>query len=151
MGRTLKGSLMIVLRYLIVAFAIWFGAAMSYANAAEPLKSPLSYSMREYGAIIGIAMLGGFVRWYTAVRRGHAAGYDIRILIGELMTSAFIGILVFWGCEAYDVNPLVTAALSGMGGHMGISLLMWVEKSLKRHMERKYGVEPTDRAPLGDK
>lgn len=144
MGRTLKGSLMIVLRYLIVAFAIWFGAAVSFANAVEPLKNPLSYSMREYGAIIGIAMLGGFVRWYTSVRRGQAAVYDIRILVGELMTSAFIGILIFWACEAYNVNPLITAALTGMGGHMGISLLMWVEKSLKRHIECKYGLrKPT--------
>jgi len=26
-------------------------------------KSPLSYSLREYGLILAIAMLGGFVRW----------------------------------------------------------------------------------------
>lgn len=32
-------------------------------------KSPLSYSLREYGLILAIAMLGGFVRWYNAVRR----------------------------------------------------------------------------------
>lgn len=141
---------MFVLRY-VVAVAFWMHMIAAHANAVEPLKSPLSYSMREYGAIIGIAMLGGFVRWYTSVRRGQAAVYDIRVLVGELMTSAFIGILIFWACEAYNVNPLITAALTGMGGHMGISLLMWAERSLKRHLERKYGIAETDRAPLGDK
>ena len=114
-------------------------------------KSPLSYSLREYGLILAIAMLGGFVRWYNAVRRGESAVYDLRILVGELFTSAFIGILTFWACEAMSVQPLVTAALAGMAGHAGVTGLLWAERVLKRFFERKYGVEPTDRAPLGDK
>ena len=114
-------------------------------------KSPLSYSLREYGLILAIAMLGGFVRWYNAVRRGESAAYDLRTLVGELFTSAFIGILTFWACEAMSVQPLVTAALAGMAGHAGVSGLLWAERVMKRFFERKYGVEPTDRAPLGDK
>ena len=79
---------------------------------------------------------------YNAVRRGQSVAYDLRILVGELFTSAFIGILVFWGCEAMGVQPLVTAALAGMAGHAGVSGLMWAERLLKRFFERKYGVDP---------
>ena len=119
---------------------------------SDPPRSPLSYSLREYGLILAIAMLGGFVRWYNAVRRGQSVAYDLRTLVGELFTSAFIGILVFWGCEAMGVQPLVTAALAGMAGHAGVSGLMRAERLLKRFFERKYGVPASsDRAPLDDK
>lgn len=115
-------------------------------------RNPLSYSLREYGLILAIAMLGGFVRWYNAVRRGESAAYDLRILVGELFTSAFMGILTFWACEAMNVQPLITAALAGMAGHAGVSGLLWAERVLKRFFERRYGVSPhTGPAPLDDR
>ena len=127
-------------------------AGPAFAQADLP-RSPLSYSLREYGLILAIAMLGGFVRWYNAVRRGESAAYDLRILVGELFTSAFLGILTFWACEALNVQPLVTAALAGMAGHTGVSGLLWAERVLKRFFERKYGIShvPSDRVPLDDK
>ena len=120
------------------------------AQEAAP-KSPLSYSLKEYGLILAIAMMGGFVRWFNAVRRGESAAYDLRILVGELGTSAFMGILTFWACEAMSVQPLVTAALAGMAGHAGVSGLLWAERVLKKFFEHKYSVAATDRAPLDDK
>lgn len=137
-----------------IIFALIFALHMAGPALAQTdlPRSPLSYSLREYGLILAIAMLGGFVRWYNAVRRGASAAYDLRILVGELFTSAFIGILVFWGCEAMSVQPLVTAALAGMAGHAGVSGLMWAERLLKRFFERKYNVPAsTDPAPLDEK
>lgn len=135
-------------------FALIFALHMSGPALAQTdaPRSPLSYSLREYGLILAIAMLGGFVRWYNAVRRGESAAYDLRILVGELFTSAFLGILTFWACEAVGVQPLVTAALAGMAGHAGVSGLLWAERVLKRFFERKYGVSSaTGPMPLDDK
>ena len=114
-------------------------------------RSPLSYSLREYGLILAIAMLGGFVRWYNAVRRGESAAYDLRTLVGELFTSAFMGILTFWACEAMNVQPLITAAMAGMAGHAGVSGLLWAERVLKRFFEHKYGISTEKPAPLDDR
>jgi len=136
-----------MMNYVYALILVAHLTAPAWAQATAAHKSPLNYSLREYGLILAIAMLGGFVRWYNAVRRGESAAYDIRGLIGELGTSAFIGILTFWACEAFDVQPLVTAALAGMAGHAGVAGLMWAERVLKSFFERKYGV--TDRAPLG--
>ena len=126
-------------------------AAPTLAQEVIPPRSPLSYSLREYGLILAIAMLGGFVRWYNAVRRGESAVYDLRTLVGELFTSAFMGILTFWACEAMNVQPLITAAMAGMAGHAGVSGLLWAERVLKRFFERRYGVEPAAPAPLDDR
>ncbi len=122
---------------------------MAQQAAVSTHKNPLSYSMREYGYILAIAMAGGFIRWHNAVKRGEAAAYDLRGLVGELVTSAFIGILVFWGGEALNWHPLITPAVAGIAGHQGIAALVWAEKLLKGFFERKYGIAPTDRAPLG--
>ena len=126
-------------------------AAPTLAQEVIPPRSPLSYSLREYGLILAIAMLGGFVRWYNAVRRGESAAYDLRILVGELFTSAFMGILTFWACEAIGVQPLVTAALAGMAGHAGVSGLLWAERIMKRFFEHKYGISTEKPAPLDDR
>lgn len=134
--------------YALVISLYLSGPAM--AQQVLP-KSPLSYSLREYGLILAIAMLGGFVRWYNAVRRGESAAYDLRTLVGELFTSAFIGILTFWACEAIGVQPLVTSALAGMAGHAGVSGLLWAERVLKRFFEHKYGISTEKPAPLDDR
>ena len=126
-------------------------AAPTLAQEVIPPRSPLSYSLREYGLILAIAMLGGFVRWYNAVRRGESAAYDLRTLVGELFTSAFMGILTFWACEAMNVQPLITAAMAGMAGHAGVSGLLWAERIMKRFFEHKYGISTEKPAPLDDR
>jgi len=135
--------------YAIIISLYLAGPAL--AQEAGTHKSPLSYSLREYGVILLIAMVGGFVRWFTAVRKGEANAYSIRVLVGELGTSAFMGILTFWVCEAMAVQSLLTYALAGMAGHVGVAGLMWAERVLEKFFENKYGVPSTDRAPLDDK
>jgi hypothetical protein len=99
--------------------------AIAYAQAT--LKDPLNYPLRQYGFMLGTALLGGLVSWYAKVRKGEIAAWSINQLIGELATSAFAGLLAFWLCESMSLAPLVTASLVGIAGHMGTRAIQGLE------------------------
>lgn len=108
-----------MVRFLFIALLCAHLAMPIAAWAQATLKGPLDYSLKQYGLILGIALLGGAVNWYSKVRRGEIPLWSINHLVGELATSAFAGLLCFWICESAGLSPLVTAALAGIAGHMG--------------------------------
>lgn len=114
------------------------------AQAQTVLKSPISYSLHEYGIVLGTALLGGLASWWIKVRRGELVMWNIAALIGELCVSAFAGLIAFWLCEYLNFNPLLTSAIVGMSGHAGAKGLNWLETAGQRVMERKLGIEPKD-------
>ncbi len=114
------------------------------AYAQSELKSPLSYSLREYGVILGIALLGGLASWYSRVRKGETDMLNFSSLIGELAISAFAGLISFWICESLDLSPLITAAVAGMAGHAGGNGISWLERLGKNYAERRMGVSGRD-------
>lgn len=114
-------------RRTIVAWAVAALLAGS-AMAAEPKpRSPLDYTVGEYGLALGTALFGGAVAWFTRVRRGDASGWDLRVMLGELCTSAFAGLLCFWACELAGAPQLMTAVLVGISGHMGTRAITVLE------------------------
>lgn len=135
---------------LIICFHL---LAPIIAHAQDAMKSPLSYTLYEYGAMLGIAMLGGLVRWYMAIRKGDMTTISLAALIGELCVSAFIGLITFWVCEAMGIQPLYTGAIVGVAGHMGARMLIMAERAGKRIVEKRLGIDlsETDNAPLGTK
>lgn len=97
-------------------------------------KDPLSYSLVTYAWVFVLSMLGGIVSFNTKLRNGTARPFNIMELLGEILTSAFVGVLTFYLCEATGVPQLVSAALVGISGHMGsraiFRLEMWAQRRL---------------------
>ena len=112
------------------------------AYAQDKAKSPLDYSLRHYSVMLSVALLGGVVAWWSKVRAGLIPKWSINHLVGELCTSAFAGLLAFWLCEWASFPPLLTAALTGISGHMGTRAVTMFES----FAERKFGalVPPKD-------
>ena len=110
-------------------------------QAQAAIKTPLSYSLLEYIFVLAIAMLGGLTGWWMKVRRGELLVSNISALIGELCVSAFAGLLAFWLCEYFGLNPLLTSAIVGMSGHAGAKGLTWLEVVGLRVMERRLGID----------
>lgn len=128
------------MRYLAIIFIILICLAPLISWAQQAIKTPGSYSLREYTMVLAIAVLGGLVAFYNKVRKGELQGYKIHNLIGELCTSAFAGLLTFWICEWGNLPQLLTIALVGVSGHAGTVAIAWLERTLQRFAESKVGL-----------
>ena len=116
-------------------------------HAQVILKTPISYSLQEYGIVLSTALLGGMASWYMKVRRGEILAWNLAALIGELCVSAFAGLIAFWLCEYVNLNPLLTSAIVGMSGHAGAKGLNWLETMGQRVVEKKLGIEQPKDTP----
>lgn len=94
-------------------------------------KDPLSYSALTYMWVFALAVLGGVVNFMRKLQEGHTRAFNIIEFIGEIVTSAFAGVITFWLCENAAFSPLVTAAFVGVSGHMGSRAIFMLEEFLK--------------------
>lgn len=114
----------------------WFIASAAAQNAGA-LKDPFSYGWTVYAWVIIWASAGGLVSFYQKMKRGDVRAFNVVELVGELGTSAFVGVLTFWVCEANNVLPLVAAPIISISGHMGTRLIFMGEK----YLAKKYGLD----------
>lgn len=96
-------------------------------------KDPMTYPILTYLWVIIISSVGGIVGFLRKYQdRKDLIDFRFVEFIGEVLTSAFVGILTFWLCEASDMDALLTAALVGVSGHMGSRALYSIENLIKR-------------------
>lgn len=118
--------------------AFFFAMLFPLIAWAEP-KDPLSYPLKQYGLMLGTALLGGLVSWAAKVRDGSVSAFNLMHLIGELCTSAFAGLICFWICESFGLAPLMTASLVGISGHMGTRAISAFEDFAQRKWGTTFG------------
>jgi hypothetical protein len=96
-------------------------------------QDPLDYPVKQYGFVLVVALLGGLVSWIRKVRKGELGAYNLHHLIGELATSAFAGLLMFWFCVYVNAPGPLMACLVGVAGHMGTRAISLIEEwAIKR-------------------
>ena len=110
-----------------------------------PEKDPTSYSLLTYGWVVGLSVVGGLVSLHRKVLEGDARKYSVMAFLGEIVTAGFAGVLTFWLCESAEFDPLVSAALVGISGHMGSRVIL----QLERWLERKLPGRDDDEPPAG--
>lgn len=111
-------------------------ALLAPLMARADAKGPLDYSLKQYGLTLAIALLGGLVSWLAKVRKGDASPWNVMQLVGELCTSAFAGLMAFWLCEWSGAPPLLSAALTGIAGHMGTRAI----SAFEEFAQKRFGV-----------
>lgn len=106
----------------------------SAANNISLEKTPTNYSWLTYLWVIGLSSLGGVVSFVRKVRAGESRPYNIMEFFGEIVTSAFVGIITFYLCEHANMDQLMTAVLVGISGHMGTRAIYIFEKMLSERL-----------------
>jgi hypothetical protein len=114
------------------------------AQAASDVRTPFSYDLVTYLWVLGWAAMGGFVSFMRKLREGSARAFNFVEFIGELFTSAFVGVLTFWICEWAGLSQMLSAVFIAITGHMGSRALFIAEKIAQKWFENKAGVITTD-------
>jgi hypothetical protein len=99
----------------VTAFMLITGAGVALA---EP-RDPLNYPLRQWVAVLGMTLIGGFAGWYVKVRKGEVPAKSLFALVGEMTISALAGALMFFMCDYIGMQIGFTAAAAGLGGYMG--------------------------------
>lgn len=102
------------------------------AMAQAAVRDPLSYPLRQYGVVLFMTLLGGFVGWYSKVRKGEVAVSSLFALIGEMATSALAGLGSFFVCDYLNVPLGITAAVAGLCGYMGGRAIEMAERWMQQ-------------------
>jgi len=107
--------------------------------AKEVIKDPTSYTWLAYLWVVFLSVWGGVVSYVQKVKNGIIHRFSVTELVGELVTSAFMGVLTFWLCEWARLSPLLTAAFVGVSGHMGSRGLFLLEQALRKRFDNIAG------------
>lgn len=91
-------------------------------------KNPDAWSLVTWVWVIALAVLGGAVQFVRKVQIGIVRAFNVTEFLGELVTSAFAGVLTALLCQYAGFSLYLTAALCGIAGHMGSRALFHLEQ-----------------------
>lgn len=103
-------------------------------------KVPIFTSIADfltYAWVFGLAMLGGAASFVRRVRSGQAKYSNLIELIGELVVSAFAGLVTFFLCQSSKLDPMLTAAFIAISGHMGTRIIFMFEA----YLVKRFGLD----------
>ena len=126
---------------LILVVLLLTASDASAQGARTGVSIPDLPTLLTYLWVAAWGAAGGLVSFYRKVKTGTARWVNIHELIGELATSAFVGVITGLLCEAAGVSAALTFALIGLTGHMGGRAIFWLENAAQRAASKRLGIE----------
>jgi len=87
-----------------------------------------------YVLCVGIAAWGGVVN-YVSLLRGSGVSFSWRDFFAELFVCMFAGFIVGISAISLGVDPLLSLALAGLGGHAGSRTLFVLKRIFFKSLE----------------
>lgn len=97
--------------------------------------TPLTIELAVYGAVFMLSLWSGLIRYYQNIRY-KGVKFHIGDVIMEMLTSALVGLLVFFYCEWKKWDPMLTMLMIALGAYNGPAWLKGLEKYFKNLMFR---------------
>lgn len=107
-----------------------------------PEKDPTTYSTLTYLWVLGLATWGGVAGYIRKARRGAVVRFSVAELLGEIVISAFVGLITFYLCDASQIDPRLTAVMVAISGHMGSRAIFLFETRATRFVDRIFPGAP---------
>lgn len=118
-----------------VPFTVCIVLAMASTLAtAAGERDPFDYSFWTYVWVLMLSAFGGLVNFSHKLQDGRTTPFRLTEFVGELVTSAFAGLLTFWLCESAGIDKLISAVLIAISGHMGSRAIFRLERWLERRL-----------------
>src|SRR5882672_3979780 len=111
---------------------------MDHLNMNVTDKSnPFGYPWITYVWVVGLACAGGAVKYLNK----SPAAFSLVILIRDVVTAGFMGLITFWLCQWTNISGPLSAVLIATSGLMGNHMT----RELEILWKLKFGVqyEPT--------
>lgn len=102
-------------------------------------SGPENYPLVTYSWVILLSIWGGIISFYRKVKEGRTRAFNIVEFIGEIATSALVGLITFYLAESAHINQVMTAALVAISGHMGSRLLFHFERIAEEKLGKPFG------------
>ncbi len=99
-------------------------------------KDPTLWPLATWALGFLMAMGGGLVSWFAGFKSGHTKTFNAFAFAGEIFTSGFVGLSVFFLLTSMGMHMGVCAAGAGIGGHMGTRLLIIAESVIETRINK---------------
>lgn len=86
-------------------------------------KDPFGYPLTTYLWVLGLALIGGAVKYLNQ----KTERFSWLLLVRDLVTAGFAGLMTFWMCEWANISGPLSAVLISTSGLMGTRALREIE------------------------
>lgn len=122
------------MRHLFLVLFALLAPLFSALALAAGERNPFDYSVITYLWVLCLSAFGGAVNFSRKLREGRVRPVNVTEFLGEIVTSAFAGLLTFWLCEASGIAQLYAAVMIAISGHMGSRAIFRIEKWLESRL-----------------
>lgn len=91
------------------------------------------YGILGYVWILIISVWGGTVRYISDIKKGNQPSFIAWVY--EACISGFVGVITAMVCQYYQLDFLLTSAITGMAAHNGTRTLFVIANIVKKNRD----------------